>query len=141
MALSKEKYQRIVTAKIFIDDHFHDQIDLDMIARRAFMSPYHFHRLFRQVYKLTPHRYITQKRIEKARKLLLEYKTVNEVCREVGYESPGSFSLLFKKELGYGPRKFRYIMNKKKQEQAADPQRAMPGCFYSQLFAVKKMAK
>ncbi|MEP6701335.1 MAG: helix-turn-helix transcriptional regulator, partial [Bacteroidota bacterium] len=90
---------------------------------------FHFHRLFRQVYKRTPHQYLTQKRLDKAKDLLSENKPVTDVCNEVGFESIGSFSVLFKKEIGFAPQYFRNMAYKKKMEQSAHPKKAIPHCF------------
>jgi AraC-like DNA-binding protein len=105
--LTNDIYQRIVTAKIFIDDNFHEAIDLELISKKAFLSRFHFHRIFCQVYRHTPHQYLTKKRLEKARDLLSKNKPVTEVCSEVGFESVGSFSSLFKKEIGFAPTYYR----------------------------------
>jgi len=129
MQLTTDIYQRIAAAKVFIDDNYHDVIDLQQISRQAFLSRFHFHRLFRQVYKRTPLQYITRKRLDKAKDLLSENKPVTEVCNEVGFESIGSFSVLFKKEIGFAPQYYRNMAYKKKMEQLAQPKKAIPHCF------------
>jgi AraC-like DNA-binding protein len=129
MHLTTDIYQRIATAKIYIDDNYHEPIDLDQISQRAFLSRFHFHRLFRQIYRRTPHQYLTQKRLDKAKGLLAENKPVTEVCNEVGFESIGSFSVLFKKEIGFAPQYYRNVAYKKKLEQLAQPKTAIPHCF------------
>jgi AraC-like DNA-binding protein len=129
MQLTTDIYQRIVAAKVFIDDNFQESIDLDRIAQRAFLSRFHFHRLFTQVYRHTPHQYLTRKRMDKAKDLLAENKPVTEVCNEVGFESIGSFSVLFKKEIGFAPQYYRNMAYKKKMEQLAQPKKAIPHCF------------
>jgi len=129
MHLTPEIYKRIVTAKCFIDENFSEAIDLEQISQQAFLSRFHFHRLFRQIYKRTPHQYLTRKRLEKARDLLAENKTVTDVCNEVGFESIGSFSILFKKEIGFAPQYYRNMAYKKKMEQLAQPKKAIPNCF------------
>jgi AraC-like DNA-binding protein len=103
MNLTSDIYLRIVNAKRYIDENYHEPIDLEVVSKKAFISKFHFHRLFRKVYRQTPHQYITRKRIDKAKDLLAENKPVNEVCNEVGFESIGSFSILFKKEIGFCP--------------------------------------
>lgn len=129
MNLTTEIYQRIVTAKVYIDDNFHAPIDLDLISQQAFLSRFHFHRLFRRVYKKTPHQYLTGKRMEKAKTLLAENKPVTEVCNEVGFESIGSFSVLFKKEIGFAPTYYRNMAWLKKQEEMNQPKKFIPHCF------------
>ncbi len=129
MNLTTDIYQRIVAAKVYIDDNYQDSIDLEQISKQAFLSRFHFHRLFRQVYKRTPHQYLTQKRLDKAKDLLSENKPVTDVCNEVGFESIGSFSVLFKKEIGFAPQYYRNMAYKKKMEQLAQPKKAIPHCF------------
>ncbi len=127
--LTTDIYQRIAAAKVYIDDNYQEDIDLKQVSKQAFLSRFHFHRLFRQVYKRTPLQYITQKRLDKAKNLLSENKTVTDVCNEIGFESIGSFSVLFKKEIGFAPQYYRNMAYKKKMEQAAQPKKAIPHCF------------
>ena len=129
MNLTTDIYQRIATAKIYIDDNYHEAIDLDQISQKAFLSRFHFHRLFRKIYRRTPHQYLTRKRLDKAKDLLAENKPVTEVCNQVGFESIGSFSVLFKKEIGFAPQYYRNMAYKKKLEQLAQPMKAIPHCF------------
>lgn len=132
MQLTTDIYQRLVAAKVFIDDNYHEDIDLEQISKQAFLSRFHFHRLFRQVYKRTPLQYITHKRLDRAKDLLSENKLVTEVCGEVGFESIGSFSILFKKECGFPPTYYRNMVWLKKQEAMKQPRRFIPHCFIEQ---------
>ena len=129
MSLPGELYERIVAAKVFIDENYHEPISLEDISQKAFLSRFHFHRLFSQVYKKTPHQYLTSKRIEKAKDLLSENKQVTEVCNEVGFESLGSFSVLFKKEIGFAPQYYRNMAWLKKQKAKEQPKAVIPHCF------------
>ena len=129
MQLTTDIYQRIVAAKMYIDENYHEAIDLKNISKQAFLSRFHFHRLFKQVYKKTPHQYLTKKRLDKAKGLLSENKPVTDVCTEVGFESIGSFSVLFKKEIGFAPQYYRNMAYKKKMELLAQPKKPIPGCF------------
>ena len=129
MELHPELYQRIVAAKIFIDENFQESIDLEMISKHAFLSRFHFHRIFRQVYRRTPHQYLVRKRLDKAKDLLSSNRSVTEVCTEVGFESISSFSVLFKKEIGFAPQFYRNMAWLKKQQQKAQPRKAIPHCF------------
>jgi AraC-like DNA-binding protein len=128
MSLPAELYTRLLAAKVFMDENYHEPISLDEISKKAFLSRYHFHRLFSQVYRKTPHRYLTAKRMEKARDLLAENRKVTEVCNEVGFESLGSFSVLFKKEIGFAPQYYRNMAWLKKQKEKDQPRTAIPHC-------------
>jgi AraC-like DNA-binding protein len=106
--LSSDIYHRLVSGKMFIDAHFDEPIQLGNIATHAHLSPFHFHRLFTKVYRITPHQYITKKRLEKAKELLKTGNTtLTGICIGIGFESYGSFSILFKKHCGIPPKKYQ----------------------------------
>ena len=133
MNFSAEIYQRIVTAKIYIDEHFQETIDLEQISQKAFFSRFHFHRIFTKVYKITPHQYLTKIRLEAAKKMLeKEGISVTEVCNYIGFESLGSFSSLFRKKSGYSPQYYRNIAWLKKKLTKEQPKRFIPHCFIDQ---------
>ena len=133
MNFSAEIYQRIVTAKIYIDEHFQETIDLEQISQKAFFSRFHFHRIFTKVYKITPHQYLTKIRLEAAKKMLeIEGISITEVCNYIGFESLGSFSSLFRKKSGYSPQYYRNIAWLKKKLTKDQPKRFIPHCFIDQ---------
>ena len=130
MTVRDHHYQRIISAKLFMDANFQESIDLRRISKQALLSRFHFHRLFTRIYQRTPHQYITQKRIEKAKELLQNNdKTVTEVCNAVGFESIGSFSTLFKKEIGFAPQYYRNMAWLKKKRASEQPKSFIPGCY------------
>jgi AraC-like DNA-binding protein len=130
MTIAPDMYSRIIAAKMYIDENFQESIDLDRISREACISRFHFHRLFTQVYHQTPHRYLTQKRINLAIKLLKEEEiTVREVCSSIGFESMGSFSVLFKKVIGSAPHCYRRKAKKILNQTREQPAKFIPGCF------------
>jgi AraC-like DNA-binding protein len=132
--LTPDIYQRIVAAKVYIDENYHEPIDLEQISRQAFISRFHFHRLFRQVYKKTPHQYVTQTRMDAAKVLLAkEGISITDVCNRIGFESPGSFSSLFRKQNGYSPQYYRNIAWLKKKLAEEEPKRFIPHCFIEQF--------
>ncbi len=130
MPLSSDIYERVVNAKLFIDNNFDGSLDLASISQQACFSPFHFHRLFTTIYRKTPHQYLTYKRLEKAR-LLLEKEgiSITEVCNSVGFESLGSFSTLFKKQSGFAPQYYRNIAYLKKKLAKEQPKTFIPHCF------------
>lgn len=118
---------------MFIDEHYHEAIDLDEIAKKAFLSRFHFHRLFTRIYRTTPHRYLTQVRLSAAKVLLAEEGiSIADVCNMVGFESLGSFSALFTRKSGYSPQYYRNIAWLKKKLAQEEPKRFVPHCFIEQ---------
>lgn len=95
--------ERIIGAKRFIDNNYTKNIDLDVICKEACVSKYHFIRLFKKYYGRTPHQYLTEVRVRKAKELIRAGMTVRGACFAVGYDSVTSFSSLFKKKTGSAP--------------------------------------
>lgn len=120
-----ETLERLGRAREFIDHCFDHPLSLDQISEKACFSRYHFLRLFRQAFNKTPHQYLIERRIEKAKELLSSDELrVTDVCFEVGFQSLGSFSSLFHKSVGHPP--VTYREKAKKKEMA---KRQVPGCF------------
>jgi len=133
LKLTTDIYQRIATAKIFIDENYQEAIDLDKVARQALLSRFYFHRLFTRIYKKTPHQYLTQVRLDAAKVLLAkEGISITDVCNSIGFESPASFSLLFSRQSGYSPQYYRNIAWLKKKLAKEQPRRFIPHCFIDQ---------
>ena len=103
-----ELYRRLLRGKDYLDSFFGRDLRLDRVASEACLSPYHFHRLFREVFGETPNQYLQRRRLANARELLgSTERTVTEICLEVGFESMTSFSALFRRVYGCSPREFR----------------------------------
>jgi len=130
MPIAPDVYKKIISAKLYIDGNFNSPIDLDRLSREACLSRYHFHRLFTRIYRVTPHQYLTRKRIEQARACLAGNElTITEICNEVGFESIGSFSTLFKKEIGHAPTHYRAQAHERRQQTLEQPRSFIPHCF------------
>jgi len=125
-------YRRIVQAKLFIDNHLAEQIDLDNISDEAYFSKFHFIRLFKKIYGKTPHQYLTFVRIEKAIQLLRTGRPVSEVCYAVGFKSLSSFGSLFKRIVGVTPSAFLEEQQQMKIQILKTPLRFVPACFIYQ---------
>ena len=115
-------HERLWRARRFIDECYDLPLDLAEISKQACLSRYHFLRLFRDAFETTPHQYLIQRRIEKAKELLrVRNLSVTDVCFEVGFESLGSFSSLFHRCVGHAPANYR----RREQESL----KKIPGCF------------
>ncbi len=95
---------RLRLARACIDAACHLSLDLDQIAAQAACSRHHVIRLFRRGLAQTPHQYLTQRRIERAKALLAAGElSVTEVCFAVGFRSVSSFRALFRRVAGTAP--------------------------------------
>lgn len=74
------------------------------------MAPHHFLRLFAQAFGATPHQFRTHLRLEHAKRLLAETDmSITQICFELGFQSPASFSHLFRRHAGMAPAAFRAL--------------------------------
>jgi len=99
--------KHIIQAKQYIDKHYTDKLNLNEIAEKAFISKFHFIRLFKSLYGVTPYQYLKAVRIDNAKQLLISQISISNVCSTVGFDSLTSFSTLFKKITGKTPYQFQ----------------------------------
>jgi len=122
-------YQRIVRAKLFIDDHYAEHIDLDNISDQAHFSKFHFIRLFKSIYGKTPNHYLIKIRMDNAKILLTKGHSVLETSVMVGVDSPTSFAGMFKKLTGQTPSAFQRAQEVKRNAIQENPLQFVPNCF------------
>jgi AraC-like DNA-binding protein len=109
-------------ARDHADRHYAEPLDLAALAGVAGLSKFHFQRLFKATYGLTPAAYLSQRRLARAQDLLRATNlTVTEVCHAVGFSSLGSFSSRFRALVGETPSEFQ------RRYAAGAPH--IPGCF------------
>ena len=96
---------RVNNAIEFIDNNLDKKLDLAMISRVAFYSPFHFHRIFSAVTNESLNAYINRRRIEKAASELMKNKAVSisELAVKSGFGANASFTKAFKKFYGISP--------------------------------------
>ena len=125
-----DTYLQLLRARAFIDECYDLPLDLEQIACQASFSRYHFLRLFRTTFDQTPHQYLIQRRIERAKALLAAGDlSITEVCFAVGFQSLGSFSALFRRCSGYPPKEYRARVFRG----ISLPRRFVPACFLRML--------
>jgi len=107
LSTRSEMLRRAARGREFLHAHADGPVALKDAARAAFLSPYHFHRIFTAAFCETPHTYLTRLRLDRAKQLLSKGFPVTDVCSAVGFESLGSFSALFRKRVGVPPGSYR----------------------------------
>lgn len=122
-------YKRIVEAKLYIDSHYSEKIDLNKISNQANFSKYHFLRLFKSAFGKSPHQYLIEVRLSSAKKILKEDYSVKDVCYKVGFESVPSFITLFKKREKITPNEYLKKNRHIEEEKTAAPLSFIPNCF------------
>ncbi|ARV62060.1 hypothetical protein BZZ01_28595 [Nostocales cyanobacterium HT-58-2] len=103
-----ELYRRLQDGKRLIDTSLDCRLSLSEIASSVHLSKFHFHRLFTETFRETPHQYHVRRRLERAASFLVSTDIpITTICLNTGFGSLGSFSSLFGKHFGVSPREFR----------------------------------
>ena len=92
----------------YISAHLDRDTSLADLARVAGLSPHHFSELFRQRVGMPPHRYVLERRIERAKDLLRNRTlTILEVALLTGFKDQGHFGRVFRQVIGMPPSRYR----------------------------------
>jgi len=98
-------------SKDLMEKFYSDKVELDDLAKAAFMSRFHYVRIFKSMYGLTPRAYLRDLRISRAKVLIKQGLPITQVCFDVGYESATTFSSVFKKCKSYTPSEYQGLHN------------------------------
>lgn len=93
-----------------IHENYGEQLTIDDMARTAMYSKFHFTRIFQRVTGLTPGRFLSAVRLQKAKQLLTATSLkVTDISHMVGYTSVGTFSSRFCYSVGVPPSSYRQL--------------------------------
>lgn len=94
----------------FIDENLDSDLSLSIVSKKAFFSPFHFHRIFKFITEETLNEYVTRQRVEKsASDLIHKNIAVTEVSFKYGFKDNSSFTRAFKKYYRVSPTEFRKL--------------------------------
>lgn len=134
--------RRLARSRDFLAGAADGVVHLEDAAREACLSPFHYHRLFTRAFGQTPHGFLTERRIDKARRLLATTDlSVGEVCLEVGYASLGTFSARFHRLVGCSPSDYRAGSRRFYAISGWRAHRFIPTCFVAPRLAVVRNGK
>ncbi len=127
-------FRRLCLARAFARDGHAGAVTIEAMARVAGMSPFHFARTFRRTFGQTPHAWLTDVRLQRAKMLLSRSGThVTDVCFDVGFSSLGSFSTLFSRHVGLPPSAWHRQMVRLAQSPGGIAIAFVPHCFASRF--------
>ncbi len=100
----------ILIAKQYIDNYYANEIDVDLLTQKTFLSKFHFIRQFKEEIGESPMAYLANRRLQEACSLL-QYSdhSISQICNLVGYSNPLYFSQAFKKSKGISPIQYRKL--------------------------------
>ena len=104
-----EYIARINKVMDYLDNHIDQPVNLEILAKIACFSPYHFHRIFSILTEETLNSFVLRIRLEKAAQMLQYHKemTVGEIAQNCGFTSISLFSRTFHKHAGMTANTFR----------------------------------
>jgi AraC family transcriptional regulator len=92
----------------FIHANLDKKVSLSALAEAAHMNMYYFASLFRQSMGVSPHQYVLDRRVERAKQLLSNQKlSVLDVGLRVGFSHQNNFARAFRRQAGVSPGRFR----------------------------------
>jgi AraC family transcriptional regulator len=92
----------------FMDAHVAENLSLHTLASQVRLSPYHFVRAFKQSFGAPPHRYWTDRRVERAKSLLADPRaSVTQIALDLGFSSTSVFGATFRRVTGETPTDYR----------------------------------
>jgi len=103
--LSRERLQRV---RDYVEAHLDEDLSLTVLAEIACLSPYHFSRSFKQAIGVGPQRYVIQRRLERAKRLLRQTgQPLALIAQEAGFADQSHLTQTFRREMGVTPGRFR----------------------------------
>jgi transcriptional regulator GlxA family with amidase domain len=122
--------RRLCDVRDLMRDCLDQSLTLESLGLEADLSAWHFLRAFRTAFGETPHDFLTRVRIERAKNLLtVTSRPVTEICFDVGFSSLGSFSTLFRRQVGLSPAQFRRVVRSWINVPGRFPWAFVPVCF------------
>ncbi len=93
-----QAYSHVIADSIsYINEHFHEPLSLESLARKVNLSPFHFIRIFSKETGVTPHQYLINTRISAAKFLLKSSEaSIKDIAFSTGFKSESSFCSTFK---------------------------------------------
>ncbi|WP_316396253.1 AraC family transcriptional regulator [Bradyrhizobium sp. 33ap4] len=105
--LDRRRLQRVME---FIEANLEGDLNLDLMASAACLSRYHFARAFKQAVGQSPHRYVSARRLDRAKDLLMQGdRSLVDIALALSFSDQASFTRAFRQATGQAPGQFRQV--------------------------------
>lgn len=105
----KSSGKHIKIVKEYLDQNYEQDISLEMLSELTDLSPFYLLRLFKKEVGATPHIYLTQRRISKAKEFLTMGDPLSDVAYKTGFVDQSHFTNRFKNIVGITPGQYNNI--------------------------------
>ena len=124
-ALDRRRLQRVLD---YIEANLEGDLTLDRMATIACLSRYHFARAFRQAIGQSPHRYVSARRLERAKALLMHGdRSLVDIALALSFSGQANFTRAFRQATGRAPGQFRQRFGSHQSEPSfTDARRSLP---------------
>jgi AraC-like DNA-binding protein len=107
--LPSSPYYGVISKSVkYIEENYQNKILLDDIANHVGISPFYFHRIFKQTMQISPNDYLSNIRINNAKQLLImTSESITDIALKCGFESSSYFCFIFKQKMNISPNSYR----------------------------------
>jgi AraC family transcriptional regulator len=111
LSTREEIIKRLLFATDYLYTYYDQNPGLDELAQVSCLSKFHFLRLFKIAFGKTPHKFITELKIRKAKEMLTRTKDdIQQIAHRLGFDTASTFSRLFFNQVGVYPSQFRTLI-------------------------------
>ncbi len=109
--VQNEKALQLLPVISYMESNYDKYTSLEDMANIIGVTPYHLCRLFKQAFQLTPFKYLTRLRIQKAKELLVSSSNmhIKDIAKATGYSDASYFCSVFKEHEKLTPLEFRKL--------------------------------
>ncbi|WP_245323648.1 helix-turn-helix domain-containing protein [Bradyrhizobium shewense] len=124
-ALDRRRLQRVLD---YIETNLEGDLTLDLMASIACLSRYHFARAFKQAVGQSPHRYVSARRLDRAKALLMQGdRSLVDIALALSFSDQASFTRAFRQATGQAPGQYRRDFGSRRHDSSpADIGPALP---------------
>jgi AraC family transcriptional regulator len=120
--------RRLFRVLDYIEANLEGDLSIDRIASIACLSRYHFARAFKQAVGQPPHRYVSDRRLERAKALLIRGdRPLVDIALSLSFSSQANFTRAFRQATGQAPGQYRQTAGPRRPEfSLTDVRRSLP---------------